>query len=95
MNARWFRLFLLIAALLSGQLGGLFHAVGHHTQEGDAPHAACEWCAAYSALDHGLACAPADIPAAAEHAVLAVPIPVSFSGPHHLPFHSRAPPVPV
>jgi hypothetical protein len=95
MNVRWFRLFLLVTALLSGQVGGLFHAIGHHAQEGDAPHAACEWCAAYSALDHGLAGAPADIPAAAAPALLPVLVPVSRSGRPFLPFHSRAPPVPV
>lgn len=47
------RLLLLTAFLLFTQLGGLLHGLSHQGDDKERPHAACQLCAAYSALDHG------------------------------------------
>jgi hypothetical protein len=65
MHARFLGVFLLIMALLSGQVAGLRHGVDHHEPDHDVPHAACQWCGAYGALDLGFAVAPPDLPAMA------------------------------
>ncbi|HRH81423.1 MAG TPA: hypothetical protein PLW81_10305 [Thiobacillaceae bacterium] len=62
------RLLLLAAALLVVQWAGLSHGLSHgfedHGGHEGEPQAACEWCLAYAALDHGLAAPAPTVPLA-------------------------------
>lgn len=86
------RLFFLAVFLLLGQWGGLAHGISHAEHEKGQPHGACQLCAAYSALDHGLA-GKAPPPAIATPAI--TPFLYILAGrlsPPALPYRSRAPP---
>lgn len=92
MPIRTLRLLLLTATLLLTQLGGLLHGLSHHTQDQDRPDTACQWCAAYAALDHAtLGKVPP--PLVAQTFIPSVPVagPDTTRGPN-LPYRSRAPP---
>lgn len=90
------RLLLLAAVLVLAQLGGLLHGLSHlgeHDRHEDGgPHAACEWCLAYAALEQGLSGPPAvlPVPAAPPSLGRAMPRPLIPHTP--LPYRSRAPP---
>ncbi len=87
------RLLLLIAALLLGQLGAALHGLSHVQEDQDRPHAACELCTAYAALDHAAAAAAPGLPAAgADLAPEARPA-SGFERAAAPPYRSRAPPV--
>lgn len=87
------RLFLLVVALLLGQLGAVAHGASHARDTGDAAHPACEWCLGYAGLDHGIGAAPLDIAVVADkvldHAVASLPTGRAAQP----PYLSRAPPV--
>lgn len=88
------RLLLLIATLLIVQLGGLLHGLTHvgEDEHDGQPHAACEWCLAYVALDHGLTHTPPALPAHLAPPPLASATPRPRATHTDLPYRSRAPP---
>jgi hypothetical protein len=92
MRVRLFAFLLLILALLSGQGAGLRHGIDHHESDQDVPHAACQWCGAYGALDLGLAVVPPVLPAMARGNPTPIPGHVSRVCRFLPPFRSRAPP---
>ncbi|MBK9326007.1 MAG: hypothetical protein IPN00_06625 [Hydrogenophilales bacterium] len=92
MHARLLGFFLLVVALLSGQMAGLRHGANHHESDQDVPHAACQWCGAYGALDLGLAVVPPVLPAMARENPTPIPGHVSRVCRFLPPFRSRAPP---
>lgn len=88
-----FRLLLLTAFLLLGQLGGMVHGLSHHDGEKERPHAACQLCGAYSAFDHAAAGKlPAPV-AGQSYTPTATQAPVGLERLICLPYSPRAPPL--
>jgi len=92
MDARFLGFIILIMALLSGQVAGLRHGVEHHEPDQDLPHAACQWCGAYGALDQGFTFVPPDVPAMETRGLAPPAGQVSHVCCFHPLFRSRAPP---
>mgnify|MGYP001214357605 CR=1 FL=1 len=92
MRGRAFNLFLILFIQLLVQLGGQLHVMSHHFEDQDDQHAACELCAAYTAMDHGLAPGIAALPVVVvpheTESLLGIDWRATFQ-PH---FRSRAPP---
>lgn len=96
MFARLFRLLLLAAALLLGQLGGTAHALGHvQNQDQDRPHAPCQLCVAYAAFDHAATAAPGLLPSAAVCPRPAEAVADAVSPLSSARYRARAPPPPL
>lgn len=90
------RLLLLALALLVVQWAGTLHGLSHgfedHGEHEGEPEAACEWCLAYVALDHGLAAPAPTMPLADQPRTL---VPEGRQGHRLAPrpgYRSRAPP---
>jgi hypothetical protein len=93
MRSRVLQLLLIVLIQLVVQMAGQVHVLSHDMEDQDKPPAACELCAAYTAMDHGLAPQIVHLPEAAVQLDVYAESGPDWSATFHPLFRSRAPPV--